>query len=212
MPGISIQLPLNLQPGYGQLLKCGVWSGLSCLVLVEVEDLLPPATLNLVPATARGTWEAILFTAAWAIWRARNRFVMENKRWCLLQIISEIQIFAHLWLSSGKVKFTRPWSTWVLKPGDACTYVSLPAAAAGVSYLVYVLVHARLSSQCTLGNLFFRRLKCFANNYLACPQSTPRYLTRKGGKFVHQQKFLCLISSYSTKIFTSKMHLPAYKE
>lgn len=92
------------------------WCGVQGLFLWEILDLDSPEVAALAPRSARAVWEAILVALAWYIWHARNKKVKEGKTWCLLQVISDIQILSFLWISSRRGKQQLSWDNWLLNP------------------------------------------------------------------------------------------------
>ncbi|PWA95766.1 RNA-directed DNA polymerase, eukaryota, Reverse transcriptase zinc-binding domain protein [Artemisia annua] len=64
-------------------------------------------------------FEAVIFTAAWVIWNARNRKIFSSidhtTEWCF----SEVQRHSFCWISSrGKVNLN--WDEWVANPFSSC--------------------------------------------------------------------------------------------
>lgn len=92
------------------------WCGVAGLFLWEVRDLHSEEVLSLAPPTTKSVWEVILTVSAWCIWRARNKKIKKRKVWCLLQIISGIQILSFLWFSPRRKNSVRSWTNWVLNP------------------------------------------------------------------------------------------------
>lgn len=52
--------------------------------LIDCEDVFSEVVLNLVPTTPRPLWAAVLYVAAWTIWKEWNLVVIENKSSSLL--------------------------------------------------------------------------------------------------------------------------------
>lgn len=94
--------------------------GIKSLFLWDCDNIFSPEVLQLVPAVARQIWGAVLQVSLWAIWEEGNKFFMEKKQWSLLEVLSNIQEFSHLWLSSRKPNAVGSWNAWVLSPLDAC--------------------------------------------------------------------------------------------
>lgn len=87
----------------------GRWWGVCSISLWDCDEVL-----QLLPPAARPFWAAVLYVAAWAIWKAQNEFMMKNKPWSLLQVFSNIQVLSHLWVSSRSAKFVHSLSDWFL--------------------------------------------------------------------------------------------------
>lgn len=95
------------------------WWGVSPFFLSDYEDFFFWEISFLAPRAARPIWVAVLYVTLWAIWKEHNQFVMQKKAWNLLEVISDIQVLSHLWISSRCSKFNGSLSTWLLKSG-AC--------------------------------------------------------------------------------------------
>lgn len=67
----------------------------------------------MVAFKAQPVWVAVLYVTSLAIWKARNKYVMKKQSWSLLEIISNIQVVSHLWITSRNSIAVGDRNAWI---------------------------------------------------------------------------------------------------
>lgn len=93
-----------------------LWCDIPSGMLLSAEDLTSLGLFRGCPPHSRIRWQAMIIVTAYAIWKGRNRFVMQKRTWSSLQIVSEIQMQSFLWLQCRGCKLLPPWDVWLINP------------------------------------------------------------------------------------------------
>lgn len=119
----SLQWPVE-DVDYHVLISCSVarsiWRavgsccGVNLLDMLEAHDLNSQQVTHLLSAQHHVVLEAILFSTAWGVWKARDKLVMEGVQWNRLQIFSDIQTLSHLWMNWVMCPFSAWFSMFLI--------------------------------------------------------------------------------------------------